>query len=157
MLKRPKFLLENNKVYSLRGKFNAIVEERLNDGNAENHKIMSIDIQPADYDLAGNLMLAGMRTFWTEGDRAMKRFDENTITLNPRENAPTPKTPKPAQPVKSTVPTVETHTQCKLLMPPPLIMELESRAKSAGGHHTSNSPKRKRKRSKSRSRSRSRH
>ena len=85
MLKWPQHLL-HNKVFEISGKFNSILEECLNDGKAENHKIMSIEVDPADFDFAGNLTLAGMKVFWKGVDKAMQCFDVNDITLNPRKN-----------------------------------------------------------------------
>ena len=35
---------------------------------------MSIEVQTGDFDPMGNLSLAGMKTFWKEVDRAMKKI-----------------------------------------------------------------------------------
>ena len=85
MLKCPSYLNNgSNLTFSLRGKFNSILQERLLDGKDDNHRIMSIDIQPDEFDLQGNLTSAGKAEFWKEVNRAMRKFDNNDITLNPR-------------------------------------------------------------------------
>ena len=61
MLKRPKELAKG--VLALRGKFNSILEERLLDGNKENHYIMSIDVSEMEFNATGNLSLEGKKTF----------------------------------------------------------------------------------------------
>ena len=69
MLKRPKIqsnLTLFHNVYNLRGKFNSILEERLQDGNAPNHYLMSTDIPEGEFDISGNLTSAGKSMFWNE-------------------------------------------------------------------------------------------
>ena len=86
MLKRPvNQLKENAELFGLRGKFNSILEDRLLDGNAENHHIMSIEVAANHFDLAGNLTDKGKEEFWIEVDKAIKKFDRGEIPLRPRK------------------------------------------------------------------------
>ena len=84
MVKRPKL---SNHLYSLRSKFNVILEDRLQDGNADNHFIMSIDVNLNEFDLTGGLTKSGCKQFWHEVNQGMKKFTENDITLMPRQIA----------------------------------------------------------------------
>ena len=83
MIKCPK--LHNNAIFSLRGKFNSILEERLHDGDADNHHIMSIDVDLNEFDHQGNLTSYGKSLFWREVHRALKKFDRDQIKLKPRK------------------------------------------------------------------------
>ena len=87
MLKCPKqeFPAEVHRVISLRGKFNSVLEERLLDAKGSHH-IMSILVDMTEFDMWGDLTMKGKYNFWREVDRAMKKFDLNEITLNPRKN-----------------------------------------------------------------------
>ena len=86
MLQRPlDVLVENYEILSLRGKFNFILEDRLLDGDVENHHIMSIEVDAKHYDLVGNLTERGKSIFWNEVDKAMKKFDTKEIQLRPRK------------------------------------------------------------------------
>ena len=88
MLKRPDFGTKYSKaVFGLRGKFNSMLEDHLKDGKDDNHRIMSINIRPDQFDLLGNLTSAGKAEFWNEINRAMKKFHNGDITLNPRNFA----------------------------------------------------------------------
>ena len=46
---------------------------------------MSIDIDSTEFDLQGNLTSNGKNDFWKEINRAMWKFDNNDITLQPRK------------------------------------------------------------------------
>ena len=46
---------------------------------------MSIDIDSTEFDLQGNLTTNGKNDFWKEINRAMRKFDNNDITLQPRK------------------------------------------------------------------------
>ena len=85
MLKRPQHLTSESAVYSLCGKFNSILEERLLDSKHDNHYIISILIPDDQFDPQGNLLSASKSTFWKEFNRDMKKFDNGEITLNPRQ------------------------------------------------------------------------
>ena len=76
---------ENLEIFNLRGKFNSILEERLLDGNADNHHIMSIVVSPEHFDFSGTLTDAGKAGFWLEVDKAMHHFDIGEIKLQPRK------------------------------------------------------------------------
>ena len=86
MLRRPKDITaDTSTVFSLRGKFNSILEERLLlDGKDERSRIMSLDVRPDEFDRQGNLTSAGKVLFWKEIDSAIKKLDINKITLRPR-------------------------------------------------------------------------
>ena len=87
MLKRPAADMNNSNSYRekfyLHGKFNSILEERLFDGKAEVHRIISIDVPPDEFDRLGNLTSAGKTTFWLENNRGMYKFDTDKIKLKP--------------------------------------------------------------------------
>ena len=70
MIKRPKSgsVVFNNNIYQLREKFNSILEDRLMDGEAENHYLISIDVSESKFDITGNLSSAGKAEFWSEKD-----------------------------------------------------------------------------------------
>ena len=61
MIKRPKL---SDHLFTMRGKFNAILEDRLLDGNADNHYIVSINIDMNEFDLVGNLTESGKKHLW---------------------------------------------------------------------------------------------
>ena len=82
MAKRPKIA---HHLYALRSKFNAILEERLTDGKADNHYIISIDVDLNEFDFVGNLTSAGKTHFWLEIIKGMQRFHENEISLRPNQ------------------------------------------------------------------------
>ena len=65
MLKHPPTSLDDNldRIFSLPGKFNTILEERLVDGDIENHHIISIDIPLLRYDLTGKITHSGAKDF----------------------------------------------------------------------------------------------
>ena len=84
MLKCPNNLIEGN-VFSFRGKFNSILGNRLLDGKAANHYIMSIDGRFDEFDVTGNLLLSGKHTFWCEVTTALEKFDNKSIGLRPRK------------------------------------------------------------------------
>ena len=136
MLKRPQNLV-NGTVFTHRRKFNSILKERLLDGNAAVHHIMSIDIQQQDFDIGGNLTPGGKTTFWNEVNRAMQKFDADTITLRPRKYKPQ---------INQNMPKVMNPQEHKLPSPPP----------RRGGHSHSRSTSC-HKKSSYRSRSRSHH
>ena len=86
MLKRP--YIEGDKakaVFGLRGKFNSQLEECLSEGEANTHRIMSIEVRPEEFDRQGNLTLAGKEIFWKEVNRAMRKLDNDVISLFPRK------------------------------------------------------------------------
>ena len=84
MPKRPSTrLIAGTEFFSLRGKFNSILEERLLDGNAADHYIISINIDLIEYDLTGEMTSAGKASFWREINRGIKKFDDGDITLRP--------------------------------------------------------------------------
>ena len=90
MMKRPKNLSpEFNHIFALRGKFNAILEERLMDGKAENHYIMSTEVYLNEFNFTGGLSAAGITHFWEEINKGMKRFDKDQITLKPHQKVGT--------------------------------------------------------------------
>ena len=85
MLKRPQPVGGSTlNPFMLRGKFNSILEEQIQDGNG-NHRIMSIDMQLSEYDNLGTLTAFEKSEFWKEIDRAMKKFDLYEIKLLPRK------------------------------------------------------------------------
>ena len=85
MIKRPKLELSSSQeLCALRGKFNSLLEERLNEDGKGRHFIMSIEVKPNEFDLLGYLSGAGKINFWKECDRAMKKFDSEEISLKPR-------------------------------------------------------------------------
>ena len=86
MLKRPSNT--GVSIFELRNKFNSILEEHLLDGRAEDHHIMSIEVNLTEYDLQGNLTSIGKELFWKEVDRAMRKFDRKQIPLHPRKYVP---------------------------------------------------------------------
>ena len=74
MLKCPNNLIEGN-VFSFRGKFNSVLEDRLLNGKAANHYIMSIDVPFDEFDVTGNLLLSGKHIIWHEVTTAPEKFD----------------------------------------------------------------------------------
>ena len=89
ILKRPPCQLENplERFFMLRGKFNSILEERLLDGDAQQHHIISTDVDPVGYDLTGKLNTSGAADFWFEIAQGLRRFDLNEIKLRLRQYA----------------------------------------------------------------------
>ena len=83
MLKRPVELTKQ--VFTLRGKFNTILEECLHDGKKDDHLIMSIEVQTQDFDVSGGLTRAGQAIFWKEVIKAMEKLDTDKISLKPRK------------------------------------------------------------------------
>ena len=85
MLKRP--MIESTHLilnsFHLRGKFNSILEESLQDGKCDCHKIMNVEVELSDFDNLGNLLSAGQTHFWKEIDKALKKFDASDIKLRP--------------------------------------------------------------------------
>ena len=112
MVKQPKL---SNHLFTLRGKFNAILEERLTDGNAENHYIMSIEVDHNEFDLVGNLTQSGSTQFWHEVNRAMQKFDADNITLQLRKNGKSlAKFNSPKKPMKlPTPPPINEYVRAK--------------------------------------------
>ena len=53
------------------------------DGKWEDHHIISIEVDLAQYDRQGFLSSSGKEDFWREIDKGMKRFDSSDITLRP--------------------------------------------------------------------------
>ena len=94
MLKRP-FIEgdEATRVFSLRNKFNSVIEEQILNSKNNAHRIMSIDVKLDEFDRQGNLTSIGKTTFWREVDCAMKKLDLGDITLLPRKLQPNPKLP----------------------------------------------------------------
>ena len=93
----------------LRGKFNTALEDNLSKASAKHH-LISIEVDVNDFDQWGKLTTSGMKTFWQEFDKGMKKFDHGEISLHPR---------KPA--AKSQGSQSEANprtTACKLLTPP---------------------------------------
>ena len=88
MLKRPSVdnLKSLNNAFSLRGKFNVVLEERLLDGDAENHHIMSIVVQDEYFYNTGELSDNGKAQFWNEVSKAISKFDIGKLTLNLRNH-----------------------------------------------------------------------
>ena len=85
MVKRPIHLSQNeSSLFSLRGKFNSILEERIKDSANDRHRIMSIEVRMDEFDRQGNLASAGKADFWREVDQAMSKFDNKKISLLPR-------------------------------------------------------------------------
>ena len=91
MLRRPQHLDSKDKIYSLRGKFNSVLEEQLLFSKNNAHRIMSIEIRSDEFDLQGNLTAIGKSEFWKEVDRAIKKFDMGSIKLLPRKFTTTKK------------------------------------------------------------------
>ena len=87
MLKRPKHImtLGSNKALSIRGRFNAVLEEQLA-AAGDNLRLISITIPDSEFDLSGYLTSARKASFWREIDRGMKKFNEGDIKLLPRNN-----------------------------------------------------------------------
>ena len=137
MLKCPKLNLTNNKaIYQLRSKFNAILEERLRDGKADNHYIMSIHVSLNDFDLTGHLTSSGKATFWKEVNQGLMKFNHGKITLRPRHFQVSSK-PNVSLPDVASVEGTSGH---KLPSPPP------NTPKEQAISSKSQSPARKRKR-----------
>ena len=84
-LKRPQSM--GNALFNLRGKFNSILEERLMDGNASNHYIISIEVDTQEFHITGDLTDHGKEQFWKEINKGISRFEANAITLKPRQFA----------------------------------------------------------------------
>ena len=119
-----------NKLFSLRGKFNSILEEQLLDGDVENHHIISIDVPPSGFDLTDKLTTSGMADYWLEINKGLKRFNLDEIKLRPRIfNAPGQKKHSGLSAIKSMI----AHNK-KLPTPPPKQMERRSPKKSPGCH-----------------------
>ena len=86
MLKRPKLDAPAAiRTFALRGKFNSILEERLQDGNTDNHFIISIDVPLHTFDLSGGLTITGKTHFWQEIMAGLEKFCLNKISLRPRK------------------------------------------------------------------------
>ena len=83
MLKRPTYV--GGEKFTLRGKFNTILEERLGDGLADTHRIMSIDVSTENFNHVGGLTAEGEKMFWKEVNSAIKKVNVNAITLLPRK------------------------------------------------------------------------
>ena len=75
---------KKHEIFSLRRKFNSMLEERLLEAR-ESHHIISIDVPTDEFDLLGNLSPSGKIKFWREIDRDMTKFDNGLITLKPRD------------------------------------------------------------------------
>ena len=86
MLKRPPVQMPTKAkdAFTLRGKFNSILEERLLDGNSASRHIISIEVPIDGFDLTGELNSIGKEHFWQEIDKGLRRFNLNEITLRPR-------------------------------------------------------------------------
>ena len=81
MLKRPKLDGSDETTpdpFAIRGKFNLILEERIQDGNSS-HCIMSIEVKQDESDRRGNLTAFGKAEFWSEVDKAIKKLDTGSI------------------------------------------------------------------------------
>ena len=86
MLKRPNVKPVNTqKFFSLRRKFNSMLEERLLTAHEERHRIMSIEVQSGEFNNWGDLTSGGKAQFWREVDQAMNKFDTGKIKLFPRD------------------------------------------------------------------------
>ena len=83
MLKCPDNLKQ--KCFTLRNKFNSILEARLLEAN-DWHRIMSIEIPWQNFTNSGDLTSDGQTIFWSEIDKAMKKFHKGEIKLRPRAN-----------------------------------------------------------------------
>ena len=55
------------------------------DGKADDHFIISIEVDPHEFNFSGGLTKAGLTHFWDEINKGMKRFDDDEITLKPRQ------------------------------------------------------------------------
>ena len=96
MLKCPKMpnttdtagllLQDMQDIFSLRGKFNSIIEECIFEDGHGKHFIMSIEVDQNDFTPLGDLIGEGSTAFWKEIDRAVKKFDRGEITLKPRRS-----------------------------------------------------------------------
>ena len=82
MLKRPNAL---NSEFALRGKFNSILEECLTDGKSDNHYIISIDVDDNNFTASSSLNDNGKDQFWKEVNKGIQKFDDNKISLRPRQ------------------------------------------------------------------------
>ena len=86
MLHRPSTININTaSIFTICGKFNSILEERIQDGLADNHYIISIEVPKEEFDLSGNLTAAGELSFWREILRGLEKFDKGDIKLKPRK------------------------------------------------------------------------
>ena len=84
-----------NDIFALRGKFNSILEDRLQaDGNGQH--IISIQVPEVEFDLLGNLNEIRKITFWHEINRGLRKFDMGEITLKPRKSQQKGESPRPA-------------------------------------------------------------
>ena len=121
MMKRPNLKSPAAvSTFAMHGKFNSILEERLHDGNADNHFIMSIKVTSEEYDMTGNLTSTGKANFWKEVNRGLECFDKNQISLKPRNYKKAPaSTPSLKVLVKSSMKKPAILERRKLPTPPP--------------------------------------
>ena len=71
--KRPKAIAKD--IFSNRGKFNLILEERLFDGKESSHFIISIEVPQDEFPITGELSSADKSSFWREISEGLKKFD----------------------------------------------------------------------------------
>ena len=131
-------------IFALRGKFNTILEQRLLDGDAANHHIISIDVPAEDFDFSGLLTETGKRYFWKELDKGLQRFLNNDITLKLRVmlNGPSQKFMKSTVQKVQRTPTGEWGSTNKLPTPPPKKVsskDRQPRRSRSRPHHRSGS------------------
>ena len=83
----------NQSVMQIRSKFNSILEERLLDSNANNHYIISIDINLQEFHASGDLTQEGMAQFWVELNKGLQHFEDlnDNVSLRPRQKFFRPK------------------------------------------------------------------
>ena len=135
MLKRPLTQLDAGleHIYMLHGKFNAILKERLLDGDAEHHKIISIDVPTNGFDLTGKLTGMGAAEYWSEINVRLKKFDYDKIKLRPRLQS-TNKAQTINPQLKSQVVIPVTQSRKRKLPTPPPIRGVHHHHSSREGH-----------------------
>ena len=87
-----------------------------------------MDVQ--DFDLTGNLTIAGRTMFWKEVNKSLEKFDRDEITLRPRKclgNTPT-SAPSKKVLIKSIIKDANNSTQRKLPMSQPKKSERTSKS-----------------------------
>ena len=87
MLKWPYILGDTaTSIFSLRPKFNSILEDQILLSKDNSHRIMSINVSLDQFDRHGNLTTIGKNNFWHEVDRTMAKLNAGEIKLLPRKH-----------------------------------------------------------------------
>ena len=73
----------SDRVFSLRSKFNAVLEETL--ANYRSCYILEFEADGVHFDRANNFNNSGKNAFWRYVDQEVKKFDKQIISLKPRK------------------------------------------------------------------------